>query len=138
MTYINMNRSPFELCTVSGNQTSGSTPVFDTTTRDWSNFNTSTKKIETGVDTYGEAHMSPNSNQYGLADVKETSSGTNYYLHGQIMPESSHGNAGIIDGRGDDVAHHIGSEHLFLYYNVLAISLTADTSRCVLSLMRLS
>lgn len=137
MTYINKNKSPFELCTVSGNQTSGSTPVFDTTTRDWSSFNSSTKKIETGVDTYGEAHMSPNSNIYGLAVVKENSSGTNYYLHGQIMPESSNSGAGS-HGRGDDVAHHIGSEHLFLYSYALAISLTADTSRCVLSLMRLT
>lgn len=138
MTYININRSPFEICTVSGNQTSGSTPVFDTTTRDWSSFNSSTKKIETGVDTYGEAYMSPNSNQYGLAVVKENSSGTNYYLHGQIMPESTTSGAGNIDGRGDDTSHHIGSEHLFLYYNAIAIVLTADTSRCALVLMRLS
>ena len=130
--------SPFAVCTISGSNTIGasvnfvSTTVFDTTDQSWASFNSSTKKIDTTVDTFAVACYSPNSNSFGILTY-QTPPTDDMVIRGQVLPISS-GTGGSI-ARGDDQAYYISSSQLFQYRLVASATETPDTARSVMTLM---
>ena len=138
MSYLNQDVRPFDTVTISGNNTvtaSGNyllTTVFDTPSQDWASFNTTSKKIETSVDTFATAIYSPNSNPYGILTY-QTPPTDDLVIRGQVLPVSTTGGS---QSRGDDQAYYINNEHLFQYRTVSAGSTqTPDLTRSVLILM---
>ena len=136
MTYIQRSSgvSPFDIAKISGNNSSGTTNVFDTVTKPWASFNSSSKAIETSSTVYSEAMHSPASNTYGLA--RTGVSGASPHLQGQIIPESSVSGAGGVS-RGDDVAIHFGTSHLSVYLWSVAFNVAADTTTSHMKLIRM-
>jgi len=136
MTYIQASSgaSPFDIAKISGNNSSGTTNVFDTVTKPWVSFNTSSKAIETSSIVYSEAMHSPASNTYGIA--RTGVAGSTSYLQGHILPEYSFTNAGGYS-RGADTAIHFGTTHLSVYLWSVSFVTAADTTTSHMKLMRI-
>lgn len=137
MTFIKkLGVSPFDVVKISGNhtQTSSDTVVFDTISRTWATFDSSTLAISTDSETYSEAAHAPDSNLYGYARVGE--SGSNYYTNGQLLPESTTQGAGW-HSRGDDISYHFGTSHLSVFLYSAGMTNDPDVSQSHLKLIRL-
>ena len=138
MSYLPRDVSPFSVCPISGSNTisgSGSylqTTVFDTSDQNWATFNTTTKKIDTAVDTFAVACYSPNSNVYGMLTY-QTPPTDDMVLRGQVLPVSS--SAGGSWARGDDQAYYIASSQLFQYRLISSATETPSLTRSVMTLM---
>ena len=139
MSYIQRDSSPFATCTISNSNAIAAsgvyylTTVFDTPDKSWATFNSATKKIDTGVDTFGVGIYSPNSNIYGILTY-ETPSAGDMVLRGQNLPISS--GAGGSVSRGDDQSFFVDSSQLYQYRLISAgVSQAPDLTRSILILM---
>ena len=144
MSYIqrSVDQTPFCTATISGSDAIPaddpfiSTTAFDTTTANWAVFDSSTKDIETSVDTLAFCAFSPNNTTSGGSFYAFNSApNTTQLLRGMIRGESDAFSAGGTT-RGDDVSFRVDDTVRFQYSFITSgLSETPDTARSVMYMM---
>ena len=144
MSYIvPTSSSPFNTVLISGNNTipqgSGyqATPAFDTPAFGWARFNTSTKAIDTSVDTLATSAIVPENVNIAVTFYYHDAPNSEDYLRAMAVGESAYTSSGATK-RGDDVSIKVGTTHHVRYTSGVGVnsnSGAADTDRSVMYLM---
>ena len=145
MSYIIQSESPSPFATVkcSGTQTipqAGAfkdTPAFDVPDKEWAEFNTSTKGVDTGIDTLSFSALVADNINVAVTFYYYNDPNSEDYLRAMAVGESQYTSAGWTK-RGDDISIKVGDTHKVRYTSGVGVnnnSGAADTDRSVMYLM---